>query len=209
MYTPIFRKKTCQLLVDFNNSHIIYCSIRKKYEQLKKEERGQAEMEYWDIYDVDKQPTGRTMKRNDWNMKPGDYHLTVLGVLQNREGKYLITKRVMTKAWAAGWWEVSGGGVQAGESSIEAVRREVIEETGIDVSDFDGGLQFTYRRDNPDEKDNYFVDVYKFTGDFEEKDVRPQEAETDGFKLATLDEIKEYAEQGIFLHYDSIKKVFE
>ena len=62
----------------------------------------------------------------------------MLGVLQNREGKYLITKRVMTKAWAAGWWEVSGGGVQAGESSIEAVRREVIEETGIDVSDFDG-----------------------------------------------------------------------
>ena len=137
-------------------------------------------MEYWDIYDVNKQPTGRTMKRNDWNMKPGDYHLTVLG-----------------------------GGVQAGESSIEAVRREVIEETGIDVSDFDGGLQFTYRRDNPDEKDNYFVDVYKFTGDFSEIDIRPQEAETDGFKLATLDEIKEYAEQGIFLHYDSIKKVFE
>jgi 8-oxo-dGTP diphosphatase len=166
-------------------------------------------MEYWDIYDVNKQPTGRKMKRNDWNMKPGDYHLTVLGVLQNREGKYLITKRVMTKAWAAGWWEVSGGGVQAGESSIEAVRREVIEETGIDVSDFDGGLQFTYRRDNPDEKDNYFVDVYKFTGDFSEIDIRPQEAETDGFKLATLDEIKEYAEQGIFLHYDSIKKVFE
>ena len=28
-------------------------------------------MEYWDIYDVNKQPTGRTMKRNDWNMKPG------------------------------------------------------------------------------------------------------------------------------------------
>ena len=51
-------------------------------------------MEYWDIYDVNKQPTGRTMKRNDWNMKPGDYHLTVLGVLQNKEGKYLITKRV-------------------------------------------------------------------------------------------------------------------
>ena len=181
-------------------------------------------MEYWDIYDVNKQPTGRTMKRNDWNMKPGDYHLTALGVLQNKEGKYLITKRVMTKAWAAGWWEVSGGAAQAGEASYDAVLREVREETGLDVSqadggylftykrdvsDFEGGLQFTYRRDNPEEKDNYFVDVYKFTGDFSEIDIRPQEAETDGFKLATLDEIKEYAEQGIFLHYDSIKKVFE
>ena len=160
-------------------------------------------MEFWDIYDKDKKPTGRTMKKNDWILKDGEYHLSVLGVIHRPDGRFLITQRVMTKAWAPGWWEVSGGGVQAGESSIEAVRREVIEETGIDISDFDGGLQFTYRRDNPDEKDNYFVDVYKFTGDFEEKDVRPQEAETDGFKLATLDEIKEYAEQGICLLYTS------
>ena len=34
-------------------------------------------MEYWDIYDEKKQKTGRTMKRNDWNMKPDEYHLTV------------------------------------------------------------------------------------------------------------------------------------
>jgi 8-oxo-dGTP pyrophosphatase MutT (NUDIX family) len=114
----------------------------------------------------------------------------------------------MTKSWAPGWWEVSGGGVQAGESSLEAVKREVLEETGLDVSQFGGGYQFTYRRDNPEEKDNYFVDVYRFTGDFSEEDVTPQEAETDGFKLATLEEIKSYAEEGIFLHYDSIKRVF-
>ena len=31
--------------------------------------------EIWDIYDVDKQLTGRTMKRNDWNMKDGDFYL--------------------------------------------------------------------------------------------------------------------------------------
>ena len=38
-------------------------------------------MEYWDIYDADKKPTGRTMKRNDWCLKDGEYHLTVLGVV--------------------------------------------------------------------------------------------------------------------------------
>ena len=38
-------------------------------------------MEYWDIYDINKQRTGRTMQRNDFTMKPGDYHLTVLGVI--------------------------------------------------------------------------------------------------------------------------------
>ena len=91
-------------------------------------------MELWDIYDADKKPTGRTMKRNDWCLKNGEYHLTVLGVVARPDGKFLITKRVMTKAWAPGWWEVSGGAAQAGEASYDAVLREVREETGLDVS---------------------------------------------------------------------------
>ena len=41
------------------------------------------------------------MKRNDWNMKPDEFHLTVLGVLQRPDGKFLITKRRMDKEWAA------------------------------------------------------------------------------------------------------------
>ena len=40
-------------------------------------------MEYWDIYDEKKERTGRTMARNDWHMKPGDYHLTVLALIIN------------------------------------------------------------------------------------------------------------------------------
>ena len=34
-------------------------------------------MEFWDIYDENKVKTGRTMKRNDWCLKDGEYHLTV------------------------------------------------------------------------------------------------------------------------------------
>ena len=106
--------------------------------------------EIWDIYDVDKQLTGRTMKRNDWNMKDGDYHLTVLGVIKRPDNTFLITQRVLTKAWAPGHWEVSGGACQAGETSFQAVCREVLEETGVDVSHADGGFEFSYRRDNPE-----------------------------------------------------------
>ena len=114
-------------------------------------------MELWDIYDRDRKKTGRTMKRNDWNMKPGEFHLTVLGVIRHRDGRYLITKRVMTKSWAPGCWEVSGGAAQAGEDSLTAVKREILEETGLDVSSFEGGYVFSYQRENPEEKDNYFV----------------------------------------------------
>lgn len=166
-------------------------------------------MELWDIYDRNKQRTGRTMERNDWCLQDGEYHLTVLGVIARTDGKFLITKRVMTKAWAPGWWEVSGGAVQAGETSEEAVAREVLEETGLDVSGAKGGYLFSYQRENPDEGDNYFVDIYRFVMDFEEADVKLQEAETDGFMLATVEQIEDFARQGIFLHYDSIKRVFD
>ena len=91
-------------------------------------------MEYWDIYDEKKQKTGRTMKRNDWNMQPDEYHLTVLGVLKRPDGRYLITQRKLDKEWGAGWWEVPGGGVNAGEDSRDAVIREIREETGLTVT---------------------------------------------------------------------------
>ena len=166
-------------------------------------------MEYWDIYDANKKRTGRLMKRNDWCLKDGEYHLSVLGVVARPDGRYLITKRVMTKAWAPGWWEVSGGAAQAGEESYDAVLREVREETGLDVSSAEGGYVFTYHRENPGEGDNYFVDVYRFVLDFKEEDLKLQTEETDGYRLATAEEIKALADQGVFLHYDSIKRVFE
>ena len=166
-------------------------------------------MELWDIYDSNKQRTGRTMKRNDWCLKDGEYHLTVLGVVVRPDGKFMITQRVMTKAWAPGWWEVSEGTAQAGEDSQDAVKREILKETGLDVTGCEGGYLFTYHRENPGKGDNYFVDVYRFIKDFDEKEVKPQEEETLGFQLATAQEIKAIADQGIFLHYDSIKQAFE
>lgn len=165
-------------------------------------------MEYWDIYDENKQLTGNKMVRNDWNMKPDQFHLTVLGVIERFDGKFLITKRVETKSWAPGHWEVSGGGVMAGETSYEAVVREIKEEVGLDVTKAKGGYAFSYKRVNLEEKNNYFVDIYKFYMDFKEEDVKIQENEAAGFKLATRNEIKEIAQKGEFLHYDSIKNVF-
>lgn len=165
--------------------------------------------ELWDIYDSNKNKTGRTMKRNDWCLKDGEYHLTVLGVICRPDGRFLITKRVMTKAWAAGWWEVPGGAVIAGEESRDAVLREIREETGLDASNAEGGYLFSYHRENPGEGDNYFVDIYRFVMDFNEEDIKLLESETEGYKIADLEEIKELAAQGIFLHFDSIREAFK
>lgn len=166
-------------------------------------------MELWDIYDKDKKPTGRTMKRNDWCLKEGEYHLSVLGVIQRPDGKYLITKRAADKAWAPGWWEVSGGAAIAGETSEEAVIREILEETGLDVTNAEGGFLFSYHRENPGEGDNYFVDVYKYHMDFTEEDIKLQTEETNAFQIADAAQLSEYDKQGIFLHYQSIKQALQ
>ena len=165
-------------------------------------------MELWDIYDSNKKRTGRTMKRNDWCLKEGEYHLTVIGVVMRPDGKYLITKRAMDKSWAPGGWEVSGGAAMAGEDSGDAIHREILEETGLDVSNAEGGYLFSYHRENPEEGDNYFIDVYRFVMDFDDDDITPQESETSGYMIADKKQIEEFAAQGIFLHYDSIKEAF-
>ena len=46
-------------------------------------------MEYWDIYDANKQLTGREMKRNDWILKDDEYWELLLieraSILSQRE----------------------------------------------------------------------------------------------------------------------------
>ena len=100
------------------------------------------------------------------------------------------------------------GTVEEGEEYKDTALREVLEETGLDVSNAKGGYEFTYHRENPGKGDNYFVDVYRFEMDFTEEDVHIQEAEAGGYMIATVAEIESFAKEGIFLHYDSIKQVF-
>ena len=53
------------------------------------------------------------------------------------------------------------------------------------------------------------MDVYRFELDFKESDVQIQTEEALGFKIATLDEIKELASQGDYQNFDSINLAFD
>ena len=127
-----------------------------------------------------------------------------------KDGKYLMLHRTVKKNDVnKDKWIGVGGHFEADESPEECLLREVKEETGLDAGNAEGGYLFTYKRENPGEGDNYFVDVYRFVMDIDDKDLHLQTEETDGYMFATPDQIREFAEQGIFLHYDSIKQAFE
>ncbi|MGL4449651.1 MAG: NUDIX hydrolase [Sarcina sp.] len=50
-----------------------------------------------------------------------------------RDGKVLTIRRSFQDKISAGSWEVVGGKIEFGESLEEALRREVLEETGIEI----------------------------------------------------------------------------
>jgi 8-oxo-dGTP diphosphatase len=55
-----------------------------------------------------------------------------VGVLINPQGEFLWTSRPEGKVYA-GYWEFPGGKLEAGESVEAALRRELIEEIGIEI----------------------------------------------------------------------------
>ena len=86
-------------------------------------------MEFNDIYDENRQRTGRLHRRgNRWHK--GEYGLVVCVWVYDGKGNILLTRRAPGKSFA-GTWENSGGAAKAGESSLQAIVRELFEETGI------------------------------------------------------------------------------
>ncbi len=57
-----------------------------------------------------------------------------VGVLMDADGRFLLTSRPEGKVYA-GWWEFPGGKLEAGESVVEALARELHEELGIVVGE--------------------------------------------------------------------------
>lgn len=165
--------------------------------------------EYIDIYDENRNPLGKTIPREGAFLKEGEFMLYVLAIVQNSEGKYLITQRSFDKHWAGGSWEITGGGVLTGETSAQAVVREVREEVGLDVSDQPLEPVYSYANVDLERGDNYIVDFYRFTLDITPEDVTLQDSEAIDCTFATWDEICELANQGKFLHFNRLKQALE
>lgn len=112
-----------------------------------------AAMQEWnDVYDENRQLTGRVHQRGTpW--APGDYGLVVCVWVYDGHGNILLTRRAKGKSFH-GTWENSGGAAKAGESSRQAIARELYEETGIQAEENE--FEFLYS----DRDHNTFYDFY-------------------------------------------------
>lgn len=56
--------------------------------------------------------------------------------LKNAEGKFLALLRSATDTNRPHKWDLPGGNIEDGENLRESIKREILEEVGIDFSDF-------------------------------------------------------------------------
>lgn len=61
------------------------------------------------------------------------FAVAVHGLIE-RDGRFLVMRRAASERYCPGLWDLPGGGVQAGESALAALHREVAEETGLRVA---------------------------------------------------------------------------
>jgi 8-oxo-dGTP diphosphatase len=79
-----------------------------------------------------------------------------VGVLvYNSAGKVLLMKRA--GAYGAGTWAPPGGHVEFGETAVETARREVKEETGIDI----GNIEVVgFTEDIVQSENNHYITIW-------------------------------------------------
>ena len=144
-------------------------------------------MEFNDIYDKNRNLTGRVHTRGTpWNH--GEYGLVVCVWVYDGQGRILLTRRAKGKSYA-GTWENSGGAAQTGETSRQAVVRELFEETGIRAEASEFELLTSVR------ERNFFYDHYCLHRRVPLHQIRLQPGETDGVRWATFDEIHDMIRQ--------------
>lgn len=89
-------------------------------------------MEYRDIYTAELTRTGRS-EPNGYKLQAGEYLYHVHMLMRDTNGQWLLQRRALNASHFPGQWDVTGGGVSAGEEGLNAAVREVREELGLEI----------------------------------------------------------------------------
>ena len=157
-------------------------------------------VELWDVFDENGVPTGKTALRGRSVLAPGEYHLVVHIWVISKSGLFLIQRRADDKKLMPGEWAATGGAAVAGEDSLTAARRELLEELGI-AADRDKMLLLTRIK-----RRNSLLDVWLTESNAPAEKLTLQQTEVAEAKWITGKELKEMIKNGSFHNLRSILK---
>lgn len=160
-------------------------------------------MELWDVYDKNRNLTGRTMER-DSTFREGEYHLVIHVCIFNSKNEMLIQQR---QPWKKGWpnmWDITvGGSALSGETSIEAAERETFEEIGYKLDLSNERPFFTINFEVG------FDDYYLIEREIDIEALVLQYEEVQKVKWASKDEIMQLVKEGNFINYWFTELLFD
>lgn len=139
-------------------------------------------MEMVDKLNNKRQSLNKTTERSE--KIDGEYRQSVHTWIMNSNGEFLIQKRTPNKRTFPNKWSQTGGGVDEGETTLEAALRECSEELGISINPDNMELILSFKRKYD------FVDVWLVKQDLKIEDLVLQEDEVSEVKWATIDEIR-------------------
>lgn len=145
-------------------------------------------MELNDIYDKHRNLTGRVHRRGS-RWRAGEYGLVVCVWVYDGKGNLLLTRRAPGKSFA-GTWENSGGAAKAGETSRQAIARELFEETGIRAAE----EEFELLGSDRDRNSHYDFYCLKRQTPLDEIVLLP--GETDDVQWADLEQVHRMIRSG-------------
>lgn len=105
--------------------------------------------------------------------------------LIKKDNKFLITHRSAVNDYMPNFWDIPGGTIEFGEKAIDALNREIKEETGLVVN----VGKFIFCHDYLSNPERYqFQMVYEC--EYIDGEVKLDPQEHDDFKWVTLDEME-------------------
>lgn len=145
-------------------------------------------MEMVDKFDNKRQNLNKKAERSE--KVDGEYRQSVHTWIMNSKGEFLIQKRTPNKKNFPNMWSQTGGGVDEGETPLQAALRECNEELGIAINPENMNLIMSFKRKYD------FVDVWLVRADYDISELTLQENEVSEAKWATVDEIRKLMEDG-------------
>ena len=139
--------------------------------------------EYWDVYDGNREFTGKTIKRGE-PFGENEFYVCCEVWIVNSKNQMLVTQRHPDKK-AGGQWEFTGGGVLAGETTLSAAVREAKEELGLWLDETELELHEVYKHKN------YFMDIYVVRKNLAEEEIILDKNEVVDWKWLSSKEIEQ------------------
>lgn len=145
-------------------------------------------MEMVDKLNNKRQKLNKTAERN--KKIEGEYRQSVHTWIMNSKGEFLIQKRTPNKKYFPNMWSQTGGGVDEGETTLQAALRECSEELGIKINPENMELIMSFKRKYD------FVDVWLVRADYDINELTLQKNEVSDAKWTTIEEIRDLMKEG-------------